>query len=121
MSAAIVDRERGPALEQSGDAHLIIRTHGLAFARLCDREGLSAHGHGGRELSNLAEAVTQRIRRVAERDREHRRAVVLVVEVSFYRLQRRSPPHPRSYPPRRSSHLNPSLTSPTSASSARLA
>src|SRR5205807_2790905 len=35
-AAAIVDRERGPALEQSGDAHLILRGHGLAFARLRD-------------------------------------------------------------------------------------
>src|SRR2546425_4114842 len=30
-AAAIVDGECGPALEQSGDAHLIIRGHGLAF------------------------------------------------------------------------------------------
>src|SRR6266699_5339715 len=58
-AAAIVDGERGPALEQSGDAHLIIRGHGFAFARLRDREGLSAQGHGGRELSHFAEAVTQ--------------------------------------------------------------
>src|SRR5207249_5969524 len=41
-AAPIVDRERGPALEQSGDAHLILRGHGLAFACLRDREGLSA-------------------------------------------------------------------------------
>src|SRR5205823_9776105 len=60
--AAIVDRECGPALEQSGDAHLIIPGHGLAFARPRDREGLSAKGHGGRELTDLAEAVTQRVR-----------------------------------------------------------
>src|SRR5439155_6932881 len=80
--AAIVDRESGPALEQSADGHLIIRGHRLALARLRDREGLSAHGHRGRELSDLAEAVTQRVRRVADCDREHRRAVLLVVEVS---------------------------------------
>src|SRR3989442_10742447 len=89
--AAIVDREGGPALQQSSDAHLIIRGHGLAFAGVRDREGLSAHGHGGRELSHLAEAVTERIRRVAERDREHRRAVFLVVEVGVEGLHRRSP------------------------------
>src|SRR6266566_4309995 len=70
--AAIVDRERRAALEQSADTHLIIRGHGLALARLRAREGLSAQGHGGRELSDLAEAVAQRVRRVAERDREHR-------------------------------------------------
>src|SRR5207247_4241225 len=64
-ASAIVDRERGPALEQSADQHLILRGHGLAFARPRDREGLSAHCHGGRELSDLAEAVTQRVRRVA--------------------------------------------------------
>src|SRR5712691_7547532 len=58
-AASIVDRQRGPALEQSGDAHLILRGHGLAFACLRDREGLSAHGHGGRELPRLAEAMTQ--------------------------------------------------------------
>src|SRR5881409_2103788 len=56
-AAAIVDRERGPALEQSGDAHLILRGHGLAFARLRDREGPAAHGRGGRELPHLAEAM----------------------------------------------------------------
>src|SRR5437867_12329959 len=78
--AAIVDREGGAALEQSADGHLIIRGHRLALAGLRDREGLSTHRHGGRELSNLAEAVAQRVRRVAERDREHRRAVLLVVE-----------------------------------------
>src|SRR2546422_471689 len=66
--AAIVDREGCAALEQSADGHLIIRGHRLALASLCDREGLSAHRHGGRELADLAEAVTQRIRRVAERD-----------------------------------------------------
>src|SRR5947209_10962709 len=95
-AAAVVDRECGPALEQSGDAHLVIRSHGLAFARLRDREGLSAHSHGGRELSHLAEAVTQRVRRVADRDREHRRAVFLVVEVGVVRLHRRSPAHSRT-------------------------
>src|SRR5947199_9470080 len=78
--AAIVDREGGPALEQSADAHLILRVHRLALARPRDREGLSAHRHGGRELADLAEAVTQRVRRMAERDREHRSAVFLVVE-----------------------------------------
>src|SRR5437879_13726060 len=80
MPAAIVDRERGPALEQSGEAHLIVHGHRLAFARPGDREGLSAHGHGGYKLSHLAKAVTQRVRRVAERDREHRSAVFPVVE-----------------------------------------
>src|SRR6266540_35983 len=40
--AAIMDRERGPTLEQSGDADLIIRGHRLAFARPRHREGLSA-------------------------------------------------------------------------------
>src|SRR5881398_964381 len=69
--AAIVDRENGAALEQSTDGDLIIRGHGLALARLRDREGLSARRHGGRELSDLAEAVTHRIRRVADCDREH--------------------------------------------------
>src|SRR5215211_7503733 len=43
--AAIVDRERGAALEQSADGHLIIRGHRLALARLRDREGLSTHRH----------------------------------------------------------------------------
>src|SRR5438132_14343139 len=38
--AAVVDRECGPALEQSADGHLIIRRHRLAFARPRDREGL---------------------------------------------------------------------------------
>src|SRR5205085_6658275 len=57
---AIVDGDRGAPLEQSADAHLIVRGHGLALARPRDREGRSAHGHGGRELSDLAEAVTQR-------------------------------------------------------------
>ena len=94
---AVMDRERGPALEQSADAHLIIHRHGLAFARLRDREGLSAHGHGGRELSDLAEAVTQRVRRVAERDREHRRAVLLVVEIRARRLHRRPPARPPAH------------------------
>src|SRR3989442_13567358 len=78
---AIVDREGGPALEQPADAHLIIRRHGLLFVELRNGEGLSAHGHGGRELSYLAEAVTERVRRMAQRDREHRGAVFLVVEV----------------------------------------
>src|SRR2546427_12633599 len=36
-ASAIVDRERGPTLEQSVDQHLIIRGHGLAFARPRDR------------------------------------------------------------------------------------
>src|SRR5947208_4620883 len=80
-AAAIVDREGGAALEQSADGHLIIRVHRLALARPRNREGLSAQRHRGRELSNLAEAVTERIRGVAERDREHRRAVFLVVEI----------------------------------------
>src|SRR5207247_9346774 len=56
--AAVVDRECGPDLEQSADGHLIIRRHRLGFARPRDREGLSAHRHGGGELSDLAEAVT---------------------------------------------------------------
>src|SRR5947199_5577307 len=46
-AAAIVDRERSPALKQSADTHLVIRAHWLAFVRPRDREGLSAHGHGG--------------------------------------------------------------------------
>src|SRR5204862_2344277 len=70
--AAIVDREGGAVLEQPADGHLMIRGHWLALASLRDREGLSAHRHGGRELSDLAETVTQRIRRVADCDREHR-------------------------------------------------
>jgi hypothetical protein len=45
----------------------------LAFARPGDREAPSAHGRGGRELSDLAETVTQRVRRVAER--AHRQAI----------------------------------------------
>src|SRR5213080_3296028 len=53
--AAVVHRECGPALEQSADDHLIIRRHRLAFARPRDREGFSAHRHGGGELSDLAE------------------------------------------------------------------
>src|SRR5947208_11893482 len=80
-STAIVDREGGAALEQSADGHLIIRGHRLTLASLRDREGLSAHRHGGRELADLAEAVAERIRRVADCDREHRRAVLPVVEV----------------------------------------
>src|SRR5260221_7673036 len=46
-AAAIVDRERGPALEQSGDTHLVLGGHWLDFVRPRDREGLSAQGHGG--------------------------------------------------------------------------
>src|SRR5438445_7943480 len=95
-AAAIVDRERGPALKQAADQHLIIRGHGLAFAGPRDREGLSAHCHGGRELSYFAEAVTQRVRRVAERDRKHRRAVFLFVEVGVVRLNRWPPAHSRT-------------------------
>src|SRR5436190_6270840 len=95
-AAAIVDREGGAALEQSADGHLIVRGHRLALARPRDREGLSAHRHGGRELADLAEAVTQRVRRVAERDREHRRTVLLVVEVGVEGLHRRSPAHSRA-------------------------
>src|SRR5438477_55417 len=68
---------------------------GETRVRFRDREGFPAHGHGGRELAYLAEAVTQRIRGVAERYRQHRRAVLLVVEVSVERLHRRSPPHSR--------------------------
>src|SRR5213592_1738060 len=49
-AAAIVDREGGAALEQSADGHLVLRGHRLALAGLRDGEGLSAHGHGGREL-----------------------------------------------------------------------
>src|SRR3989440_4501962 len=90
-AAAIVDREGGAALEQSADGHLIIRGHRLALAGLPDREGLSAHRHGGRELSGLAEAEAERVRRVADCDREHGRAVLPVVEVSVERLHRRSP------------------------------
>src|SRR5436190_1039766 len=94
--AAIVDREGGAALEQSADGHLIIRVHRLALARPSDRERLSAYRHGGRELSDLAEAVAQRVRRVADCDREHRRAVLPVVEVGVERLHRRSPAHSRA-------------------------
>src|SRR5438132_5586679 len=47
-AAAIVDREGGPALEQSGDAHLILGVHRLALACPRDRVGLSARGHRGR-------------------------------------------------------------------------
>src|SRR5437867_1182147 len=36
--AAIVNRERGPALEQPGDAHLIVRVHRLALTRPGNRE-----------------------------------------------------------------------------------
>src|SRR5438128_4346235 len=95
-AAAIVDREGGPALEQSADGHLIIRGHRLALARPRDRECLSAHRHGGRELADLAETVAERVRRVTDCDREHRRAVLPVVEVSVERLHRRSPAHSRT-------------------------
>src|SRR5438445_9040701 len=57
--AAIVDREGGAAVEQSGDGDLILRVHRLALAGLGDREGLSAQGHGGREFSDLAKAVAE--------------------------------------------------------------
>src|SRR5207245_835594 len=46
--AAIVDREGGAAVEQSGDGDLILRVHRLALAGLGDPEGLSAQAHGGR-------------------------------------------------------------------------
>src|SRR5882762_4043792 len=36
--AAIVNRERGAALKQSGDAHLIVRVHRRALSRTPDRE-----------------------------------------------------------------------------------
>src|SRR5207245_9500839 len=36
--AAIVNRERGAALKQSGDAHLIVRVHRPALSRIRDRE-----------------------------------------------------------------------------------
>src|SRR5205809_224224 len=36
--AAIVNRERGAALKQSGDAHLIVRVHRLALTRPGNRE-----------------------------------------------------------------------------------
>src|SRR5207247_1661189 len=65
--AAVVYREGGSALEQSADAHLIIRGPGLAFARSHDREGLSAHRHGGRELADLAEAIAHGVPSVAYR------------------------------------------------------
>src|SRR5438874_9494616 len=94
--AAVVDREGGAALEQSADGHLILRAHRLALVNLRNREGLSAHRHGGRDLSYLAEAVAQRVRRVADRDREHRRAVLPVVEVGVERLHCRSPTHSRT-------------------------
>ena len=91
MAAAVVHRERGAALEQSGDADLIIGSHGLFFVGSRDRERLSAHRHGRRDLSYLAQAVNQRVRGVAERDREHRRAIFLVVEVGVEGLHGRSP------------------------------
>src|SRR5213080_2158536 len=50
--AAVVDRKRGPVLEQTADGHLIVRRHRLALARPSDRDGLSAHRHGGRELAD---------------------------------------------------------------------
>src|SRR2546429_1401602 len=37
-SAAIVNRERGATVEQSGDAHLIVRVHRPALSRTPDRE-----------------------------------------------------------------------------------
>src|SRR3989441_3624353 len=37
-SAAIVNRERGATLEQSGNGHLIVRLHRLGLARTSDRE-----------------------------------------------------------------------------------
>jgi hypothetical protein len=46
------------------------------------------------ELSDLAEAVTQGIRRMAERDRKHRRAVFLVIKVGVKRIHRRPQPIP---------------------------
>src|SRR6266568_8048291 len=95
-ATAIVDREHGPTLEHSADQHLIISVHEPPFARPRDSEGLSAHSHSGRELSDLAEAVTQRISCMAERDREHRRAVFLVVEVGVVRLHRWPPAHSRT-------------------------
>src|SRR5207245_4917438 len=36
--AAIMNRERGAALKQSGDAHLIVRVHRPALSRTPDRE-----------------------------------------------------------------------------------
>src|SRR5438128_10976406 len=57
--AAVVDREGGAALEQSGDAHLILRVHRLALAVPRDREGLSAHRRGGRAPADLAAAVAE--------------------------------------------------------------
>src|SRR2546427_481706 len=94
--AAIVNRERGAALKQSGDAHLVVRVHRPGLSRTRDREWLAAHRHRGRELVDLAEAVAQRVGRMAERDREQRRAVLLVVHVHVVRLHRRSPTHPRA-------------------------
>src|SRR5439155_25846834 len=58
-AAAVVDREGGAALEQSGDGHLILRAHRDAFVGPGDREGLPAHRHGGRKLADLAEAVAE--------------------------------------------------------------
>src|SRR5258708_30048462 len=81
MPAAIVDRERGPALEQSGDAHLVPRGHGPAFARLRDRVGLSAHGHGGRDPPRLAAPVTHPAPTAADPAPAHPRPPFLVVEV----------------------------------------
>src|SRR6184192_1958770 len=83
--AAIVDREGGAALEQSADGHLILRAHRLALVSLRNREGLSAHRHGGRDLSHLTKAVAERVRPLPDRDREYRRSVLLVVEVGVER------------------------------------
>src|SRR5438105_2960358 len=91
--AAIVDREDSATLEQSADGDLIIRGHRLALVGLCDRERLSAHGHGRRELSDLPKAVAERVRRVADRDPQHCRAVLPVVEVRVERLHGRPPAH----------------------------
>src|SRR5213592_4950595 len=72
-AAAVVDREGGTALEQSGDGHLVRRVHRDALVGPGDREALSADRHGGRELSHLAEAVADGVDRVADSDRKHRR------------------------------------------------
>src|SRR5207237_2717384 len=85
-AAPIMDRERSSALEQSADADLVLRGHRLAFVRSREAEGLSAYGHRGRELPDLPQAVTQCVRRVAARDRPHRRAVFLAVQVLCGRI-----------------------------------
>ena len=89
-------RECGTAFQESGDRHLVLGRHGLGSAVARDRERLSPQRHGGRQLSHFTQAVTQRVGRVADRDRQQRRAVFPVVEVRVEWLDRRSPAHTRT-------------------------